>query len=147
MLVYTKKVVLLSKYSNMLSKEEHIKYWKDTAETDWKVAGDTFDASNYMHALFWAHLVLEKLAKAHWVRTHQENFPPKVHNIVWLLEQSDMDLGEETKLFLNRLNDFQLSGRYPDYTNRIYSRCTKQYTCEQLEKVNEVRICLLRMLQ
>ena len=130
-----------------MTKDEHIKYWVDTAEYDWTGAEHAFGTKNYVHSLFWAHLVLEKLAKAHWVRTHEENIPPKVHNIVWLLEQSEVDLGEETKLFLNKVNDFQLSGRYPDYTNSIYKRCTKQYTHEQLEKVKEVRTCLLKMLQ
>jgi len=130
----------------MMTKEEHIKYWVDTAGNDWKVTGDTFDAKNYMHCLFWAHLTLEKLAKAHWVRTHDENIPPKVHNVVWLLEQSNMDLGEETMNFLEDFNDFQLSGRYPDYTNSIYKRCTKEYTREKLEKITEVRTCLLKML-
>ena len=27
----------------MMTKEEHIKYWVDTAGNDWKVTGDTFD--------------------------------------------------------------------------------------------------------
>jgi HEPN domain-containing protein len=130
----------------MMTKEEHINYWVNTAENDWTVAWDTFDTKNYMHCLFWVHLVLEKLAKAHWVRTHEENIPPKIHNVVWLLKQSDIDFGEETMKFLEDFNDFQLSGRYPDYTNRIYRMCTEEFTSVQLEKVKEVRTCLLKML-
>ena len=99
-----------------------------------------------MHGLSWAHLVLEKLAKANWVRTHQENIPPKVHNTVWLLEESNIDLGEETMKFLEDFNRYQLSGRYPDYTNEIYNMCTKEFSSEKLEKVKEVRKCLLEML-
>ena len=129
-----------------MTKEEHVNYWVDTAQYDWTGTEHAFGTKDYMHCLFWAHLVLEKLAKAHWVRTHQENIPPKVHNVVWLLEQSDMDLGEEMMKFLKEFNDFQLSGRYPDYTKNIYKMCTKEYTYEQLEKVKEVRTCLLRML-
>ena len=100
-----------------------------------------------MHCLFWAHLVLEKLAKANWVRTHQENIPPKVHHIIWLLDESNVDLGEEMMIFINEYNKFQLSNRYPDYTNEIHKMCTKEFTKEQLEKVKEVRKCLLKMLQ
>jgi HEPN domain-containing protein len=130
----------------MMTKEEHIDHWVDTAQNDWKATGDMFDTKNYMHCMFWAHLVLEKLAKAHWVRTHIENIPPKVHNVLWLLEQSNIDLGIEIMNFLGDFNDFQLSGRYPDYANEIYKRCTKEYTFIQLEKVKEARECLLRML-
>jgi len=130
-----------------MTKEEHINYWVDTAQYDWSGAEEAFIAKRFMHCLFWAHLTLEKLAKAHWVRTHEDNIPPKVHNIVWLLEQSDIDLGDEMMNFLKVFNDFQLSGRYPDYTNNIFRRCTEEYTSMQLEKIKEVRICLLKMLQ
>ena len=130
----------------MMTKEEHINYWVDTAQYDWTGAEGTFEIKNYVHSLFWAHLTLEKLAKAHWVRTHQENIPPRVHNIVWLLEQSDIDLGAEMMKFLENFNAFQLSGRYPDYVDSIYKRCTKEYTREKLDKVKEVRTCLLGML-
>ena len=131
----------------MMTKEEHIRYWVDTAERDWIAAENMYMTKDYMHSLFWAHLVLEKLAKAHWVKNNQDDIPPKIHNIVSLLEQSNVDLGDETMDFLEGFNRFQLSGRYPDYQNNIYTMCTKEYTFEQLEKVKEVRQCLIEMLQ
>ena len=74
------------------------------------------------------------------------NIPPKIHNIVWLLEQTDIDLGKETMDFLEGFNKFQLSGRYPDYLHKMDKLCTKVYTIEQLEKVKEVQQCLLKEL-
>jgi len=130
----------------MMTKEQHIDYWLNTAQYDWSGAEEAFNAKRYMHCLFWAHLVLEKLAKALWVKHHQENIPPKVHNVLWLLVESNIDLGEEMTTFINEFNKFQLSGRYPDYTNNIFMMCTKEFTSEQLEKVKEVRTCLLGML-
>ena len=130
-----------------MTKEEHIKYWMNTAEDDWITVEAMFEMKRYLHCLFWAHLTLEKLTKAHWVKNHQDNIPPKVHNIVWLLEQSDIDLGIEMIDFLEGFNKFQLSGRYPDYSNNLYKRCTKELTFAQLEKVKEVRQCLIEMLQ
>jgi HEPN domain-containing protein len=130
----------------MMTKEEHIEYWVDTAEYDWGGIEGDFEPKKYVHCLLWAHLTLEQLDKANWVKTHPDNIPPRVHNIVWLLNQSNIDLGEETMRFLENFNDFQLEGRYPDYTKKIYKRCTKEYTREQLDKVEEVRQCLLRML-
>jgi HEPN domain-containing protein len=129
-----------------MTKEQHINYWVDTAQYDWDGAGSAFDSKNYMRALFWAHLVIEKLAKAHWVRTHEDNFPPRIHNIVWLLEESGINLGDDMMSFLKKFNEFQLSGRYPDYTKNIYRMCTNEFTFEQLEKAKEVRTCLLKML-
>jgi len=84
-----------------------------------------------MHCLFWAHLTLEKLAKAHWVRTHEENIPPKVHNIVWLLEESQVEITSEDKVFLEIFYRFQLSTRYPDYLRKIETICTEKLTMER----------------
>jgi HEPN domain-containing protein len=130
----------------MMTKEEHIQYWVDTAQYDWTGTDHAFDTKDYVHCLFWAHLTLEKLSKANWVKTHSENIPPMVHNIVWLLEEANVDLGEETMTFLRDFNNFQLEGRYPDYIKDIYKRCTMEYTREKLEKIKEVRQCLLEML-
>jgi len=79
----------------MMTKQQYIDYWINTSENDWDTVEALFVGKRYMHSLFWAHLVLEKLAKAHWVKNHEENIPPKVHNIVWLLEESGVNLGNE----------------------------------------------------
>ena len=131
----------------MMTKQQHIDYWINSAEKDWVSVDVLFVGKQYLHCLFWAHLTLEKLAKAHWVKNHEDNIPPKVHNIIWLLEESNVDLGDATMIFLKKLNDFQLSSRYPDYLNKIHKICNKEFTFEKLEKVKEVRQCLLEMLQ
>jgi len=130
-----------------MTKQQHIDYWINSAEKDWVSVDVLFVGKQYLHCLFWAHLTLEKLAKAHWVKNHEDNIPPKVHNIIWLLEESNVDLGDATMIFLKKLNDFQLSSRYPDYLNKIHKICNKEFTFEKLEKVKEVRQCLLEMLQ
>ena len=130
----------------MMTKQQHIDYWVNTAEDDWGSVELLFNGKKYLQSLFWAHLVLEKLTKALWVKNHAENTPSKTHNLILLLEQSNIDLGEEKMRFLHDYNAFQLSSRYPDYLNEIYKVCTKQFTGIQLDKVKEIRKCLLEML-
>jgi len=131
----------------MMTKEQYVDYWVDTSQNDWITVEAMFTANRYLHCLFWAHLVLEKIAKAHWVRTHEDNIPPKVHNIVWLLEESNIEMTTKDITFLEVFNRFQLSTRYPDYLRKIEKLCTKELTIEQLDKVKEIRTCLLEMLQ
>jgi HEPN domain-containing protein len=131
----------------MMTKEQHIEYWVNTAKEDWISVEVMLKAKRYLHCLFWAHLVLEKLAKAHWIKNHQDNIPPKIHNIVRLLELSNIDFGEDNMKFLELFNRFQLSTRYPDYINNMYKVCNKNYTVELLEKVKKIRQCLIEMLQ
>jgi HEPN domain-containing protein len=130
----------------MMTKQQHIDYWKNTAVEDWTTVEVLFSTKRYLHCLFWSHLVLEKLAKALWVKTHADDIPPKVHNIVWLLAESGIDLGKDMMEFLVKLNRFQLSTRYPDYMNDIYKICTEEFTVQELEMVKKTRICLLEML-
>jgi hypothetical protein len=62
------------------------------------------------------------------------------------LEESNIGFDEDTMIFLRKHNDYQLSGRYPDYTNKLFKRCTQEFTKEKLEQVKEIRLCLLKML-
>ncbi len=48
-----------------MTKQEHINYWVTAAENDWGTVQNIFKATEYIYALFFAHLVLEKLLKAH----------------------------------------------------------------------------------
>ena len=131
----------------MMTKEQHINYWTNSAEEDWFSVEALLDRKRYLHCLFWAHLMLEKLAKAIWVKHHEENFPPKIHNIAWLLGGSNVDLGKDNMEFLTNFNDFQLSSRYPDYLNKIHGICTESFTINELTTVKEIKTCLLEMLQ
>lgn len=129
-----------------MTKQQHIGYQVNTAEDDWGSVELLFNGGKYLQSLFWAHLVLEKLAKALQVKNHEENVPLKIHNLTLLLEQANVELGEDNIKFLYNYNTFQLSSRYPDYLNKIYKVCTKQFTETQLDKVKEIRKCLLEML-
>jgi hypothetical protein len=49
-----------------MEKKDYIEYWKSTAEKDWEAVGHLFEKGDYLHA---AHLVLEKLLKAHHLKS------------------------------------------------------------------------------
>jgi len=129
-----------------MTKQEHIAWWKLTAAKDWEAVDSLFKGKNYVQALFWAHLVLEKLLKAHWIKDNISDNPPKTHNLIILIEQIRLELDEPAKRFLEKMNDFQLEGRYPEYINNIYKIYRKKQTAIILEKVKELRSCLLENL-
>ena len=130
-----------------MTKEEHIKYWIDIAENDWEIALRLFSSGDYLYSLFFAHLVIEKISKGLWVKVNPDNFPPKVHNVLFLLEKSGIQLIQEQKEFLTLLNEFNIDARYPDYKQKIYKICTKEYSDDMLKKVDEMRKWLLNKMQ
>lgn len=125
-----------------MTKSEHVEYWIKTAEDDWEVVESLLNAEKYVQCLFFAHLVLEKWSKAHWVKDNENNYPPKTHNLVRIIQATQVDLSEEDLVFLEEFNDFQIEGRYPDYLFMIQKRCTPEYTLALLEKVKTIKACL-----
>lgn len=101
----------------------------------------------YVPALFWSHLMLEKLLKAHWVKDNVGNHPPKIHNLVRLAEKTRLQITVGEMDFLRRMNDFQLEGRYPDYQHKLYSVYKSKNTLAIINTVSLIRKWLLKKLQ
>lgn len=131
----------------MLTKKGHITYWQTSSEDDWRTVQWLFEGKRYLHSLFFAHLTLEKLCKAIWVKQNADNFPPKIHHLMKILQQTDVALLEEQIVFLQAFNDYQIEGRYPDYLFKINKICTYEHTQELLETVKIIRQCLQEKLQ
>ena len=107
-----------------MTKSDHIEYWIKSAEDDWEAVLSLFNSKKYVQCLFFAHLVLEKWCKAHWVKDNANDYPPKTHNLVRLVQETKLDLSVDDLAFLEQFNDFQLEGRYPDYLFSIQKKCT-----------------------
>ena len=129
-----------------MTKQEYINYWKQTSSKDWKASHNAFQSKDYIHSLFWSHLVLEKLLKAHWIKNHESNHPPKVHNLLYLADNAPLSLNPDQRIFLEKMNAFQLEGRYPDYQNTLFKSTNKKFTEQTLKEVNNIRLWLLRKI-
>ena len=117
--------------------EEHINYWIESAEHDLSTAEALLETGKYDWSLFIAHLVLEKVLKAMYVQTNENKIPPKVHNLVRLSELALLELNDEKRIFFDRVNDFNLEVRYPEFKNEFYKLCTKELATENLIKIKE----------
>lgn len=95
-------------------------------------------AQKFDWALFIGHLVIEKLLKAHYVRNNENKIPPKLHNLIMLAEIAGLELSDEMKLILDKINDFNLEVRYPQCKNEFYKTCTKEFADEQIAKLKEI---------
>lgn len=120
-----------------MTKAEHIDYWTKNAERDWQRAKNNFKLKDYVFCLFCLHMSLEKICKALWVQSNKSNHPPKIHDLVKLLDQSRIETTEEERVFLLEMNAYQLEGRYPDYRDRIYKIAKKSMTTEIFESCKQ----------
>lgn len=121
-----------------MTKDEHIKYWLESAEHDLGTAESLLSSGKYDWCLFIGHLALEKSLKAVFVMVNENKMPPKTHNLVKLSEMTNLNLEEEKRLFLDEVNDFNIEVRYPEYKNEFYKTCTREYAEEYLTKIQEM---------
>lgn len=96
----------------MIDIQKHIAYWRDGAKDDWDAAKQLIDGDKTRQAMFFAHLALEKLLKAH-ICKNTGKLAPKIHNLVRLSEIAGLQLKPKDIEILAEMNEFNLEGRYP----------------------------------
>jgi HEPN domain-containing protein len=96
----------------MVDIHKQISYWRSGAEEDVIVAAELIGNRRYRHGLFFAHLALEKILKAHICKKKNE-LAPRIHNLVRLSEVAAIELDEDILDHLADMNEFNLEGRYP----------------------------------
>ena len=102
--------------------------------------------NRYVYVLFFAHLYLEKIAKALWVQNNIDNVPPKTHNLLKLINESYVALPTQDQAFLIKLNQYQIESRYPEDIDKLYKITDKILTEEYLNKINLIEQCLRKNL-
>ena len=77
-------------------------------------------------SLFFCHLAIEKVLKAH-VARRIKDIPPRIHNLVRLAELAGLCLEAEQVRFLRSFDMYQMEGRYPDFAQVLLdSRIVKE---------------------
>ncbi len=75
---------------------EQIDYWIKSAIDDLQIAELLISNGKILQGLFFSHLCIEKVIKAHFVRFTAE-IPPRSHNLLYLLSKTDLTLSEDEK--------------------------------------------------
>lgn len=130
----------------MLSKEQHIEYWRKQSDMDWERAVFMMGKKDFVFALFCVHLSLEKLAKALWIKQNEENFPPRIHNVKYLLADAKFDTKEEQAKLIDDIQRYAIEGRYPDYKLLIYKYTTENFALALMKESEKLKKCLLETI-
>ncbi len=103
-------------------------YWIEASIDDLNSAENIFNAGNYDWSLFIAHLLLEKILKAYYVKKRNE-VPSKIHKLEKIAELSELQLGDNQIEMLRLVNEFNLQAPYI----RITKRNLKPYVQKNLQ--------------
>ena len=97
----------------MIDVEKHVAHWMNGALEEIAVSRDLLEKNRIRHALFFAHLGLEKALKAHVCRV-TEDVPPRIHSLGRLAQLSKLTFEKETLQFFGLMNQYNIEGRYPE---------------------------------
>jgi HEPN domain-containing protein len=131
--------------SDQFDKSLLIKYWINSSDTDFKTMEDMFHTKNNHWALFMGHLVIEKLAKALYVK-QKADYPPLLHDLRRILEKSGIEIDTDQRIILDTITRFNINARYDDYKNSFYKLCTDNFAQEWIVKIKECRLWIKTML-
>ena len=98
----------------MINTKKQIEYWETAATEDLDSAKILIEKNRLLHGLFFCHLVVEKIIKAHVVKQTKE-IAPRSHNLIFLSEKANLEFEKDDEIMLGILMKYQLQGRYPDY--------------------------------
>jgi len=129
----------------MKNKEKLLGYWKKSSKMDFEAARDLFKSKKYPHCLFFAHVSVEKLLKALYVKTKDE-YSPITHNLLLLAKESGLELSDLQVEQLAEINTFNIEARYPDEKFKFYKKCTLQFTKKYIKIIEETLSWLKKKL-
>jgi HEPN domain-containing protein len=126
----------------MIDIGKQITYWKNGAIEDWEVAQELVSNRRGRYGLFFAHLAIEKLLKAH-VSRHTQDLAPRLHNLVRLAEMANLSLNQTQIDIIAEMNAFNIEGRYPD---SLFSPLSQVETQDYLHRAEEIFKWLMNQL-
>ena len=116
---------------------QQVRYWRSGAEGDWRVGVALIRSRKTRHGLFFLHLALEKVLKAHVCQTSGTH-APRIHALPVLAERSGVGLTTPQRNVLMVMDRYNLAGRYPDAWSHpprgqslrdLVRRCREVYRC------------------
>jgi len=117
-----------------------IAHWINSSDKDFDIVELLFKNKEYSHCLFFGHLVIEKLLKALYAKSHpKEPYAPKSHNLLYLASKCNLELDENTENRLEHITEFNLSTRYDDERLIFHKQCTAEFTTAQVDIIKELR--------
>lgn len=111
--------------------------WFKQADYDIKTAAYLFNGKKYIYSIFFCHLALEKALKGLYVKKLEET-PPKVHNLIFLIEKIGLELSDDLLRWIVALNRVSIPTRYPEDLRKMRKDYNKKKTGEMILKTKEM---------
>ncbi len=117
--------------------DRRVAEWLKQADYDMETAAFMAQGGRGFYAVFMCHLAIEKALKGLFQHVLCET-PPKTHNLVYLLNKIGLRPDAARARAIARLNEANVTTRYPDDIDRLRSAYTTEMTEQILVQGREV---------
>jgi HEPN domain-containing protein len=117
--------------------DKRVAEWLKQADYDLDTADFMAKGGRYIYAVFMCHLAVEKALKGLYQQKLQET-PPKTHNLIRLLERIGLVPDQDKGRAMTRLNEANVTTRYPDDIDRLQNVYTQETTAQILAQTRRV---------
>lgn len=130
-----------------MSKEEKVKYWLEIADYDYETAHAMLKTKRWLYVAFMCHQVIEKVLKAFWCATQEEE-PPYTHNHKQLAVGCGLYelMTEEQKDFIATISTYNIQARYPEYKSQLLRILDDSSCLLLIEQTNEMQLWIRQRL-
>lgn len=125
--------------------EKRTQEWLIQADYDMDTADYMFQGGRYFYAVFMCHLSVEKALKGMYTHKHGK-IPPKIHNFVYFIKQNEIEFPEELLKVILKLNESNVTTRYPNELTELIKLYTKPIVQEFLSAGKEALKWIKQML-
>ncbi len=131
---------------NDSKKKQDILRWIKLSDYDIETARAMRKAGRYLYVLFCCQQAVEKRLKAAVINITEE-FPPKTHDLIRLIELARIGLTDKQQLFLRKLTTYYIETRYPEEVKELSEKATKILADIYLKDSEEFIKCVDQLLK
>lgn len=128
-----------------MTRDELITYWLNSSEENRASMINMFTNGEYVWSLFVGHLCIEKLLKAYYVK-EVDTVAPRIHDLFKLATRCNLQMSDDQMDSLQYITLFNLEARYEEYKREFHSKCNKNFTQENIQKIEGIRSWLLEKI-
>lgn len=117
--------------------EKRTEEWLRQSDYDMDTADYMHQGGRYIYAVFMCHLAIEKALKGLYYEKRRA-FPPKSHNLIYLLNEIGVKPPEDPGKFIVKLSEAGVPIRYPEDLTKMQQTYTEAISGDILVRGKEV---------
>ena len=128
-----------------MANESRMQKWLEIVDRDIDAAEWMQQGGRWLYVAFECHQALEKVIKAYWCGTRDDD-PPYLHDHWRLLEGCELidKLSDEQKDFIEQMSPMYIAARYPEHKQRIAVALNEQTCYNIVEQTKQFKQWILQ---